>query len=212
MNKNVLISILVGIIVILLVVCLYFIYNKDNEKNEVKEDQVVETTQPIKEETKEEKVENYFNEEISKDENLLKEDTKENQSKLKKSFITLTDFIFYNGEIKGTTFKELKTDTQNKLLEKWNYLDSKIENKYPNYKEKTFKFTEDKYTKVKEKAKELKDLIKGIYDEKVKTEEIEEKKEVVKEKTKEVTEKAKEKKDELKSKLKSWYEEYREEE
>ncbi len=205
--------------IIILVLSLAIVYSfyliqhdKTKENNNKEEQEIIEVT-PSPEEniTKEEKIENYFTEEIENDEKLLEEDTKENKSKLKESFVTLTDFIFYNGEIKGTTFSELKTSTQEKLLDKWNQLDSKIENKYPNYKEKTFNFTSDKYTKVKEKANELKNIFKDIYDEKIKSEEIESKKEVVKEKATAAKEKVKEKKDDLKKKLKSWYEEYREE-
>ena len=54
---------------------------------------------------------------------------------LKNTFITLTDFIFYDGEIKGTTFHELTTIAKEKVLSIYETIDAKIESVYPGYKE-----------------------------------------------------------------------------
>lgn len=57
------------------------------------------------------------------------------QDKLKGIFITMVDFIFYDGEINGITFQELGEDAQQQVLKITASIDSKIENKFPNYKE-----------------------------------------------------------------------------
>ncbi len=61
----------------------------------------------------------------------------ENDSTLEKAkgvFITIVDFIFYDGEIKGVTFDELSDKGKEKVLNIAHSIDEKIESKYPNYK------------------------------------------------------------------------------
>ena len=60
--------------------------------------------------------------------------TVKEKSKLTKAFETLSDFIFYNGTIKGYTFDELSDSGKEKVMNAWNRLDSYIESKYPDYK------------------------------------------------------------------------------
>lgn len=56
-------------------------------------------------------------------------------SKVKSGFITVVDFIFYEGEIKGVTFSELSTSAKAKVVYYALLADSKIDEKFPGYKE-----------------------------------------------------------------------------
>lgn len=69
------------------------------------------------------------------------------KDKAKGYFITIVDFIFYNGEIKGHTFNELSTSAKLKIISIALKIDSKIEEYVPCYKETL----SDKYNNVKEK-------------------------------------------------------------
>ena len=76
------------------------------------------------------------------------EDVKETA---KGTFVTIVDFIFYDSEINGVTFDELTDSGKQKVLEIANKIDTKIENKFPNYKETI----SDKTKKAFNKASEL---------------------------------------------------------
>lgn len=220
--------------VIILSICLLFLATACTNKNESK------STSPKKEETTKEIVlvtENTNKEEpVSDDEvveyinNVTNEVSELNSEKslsqktkesLKKTFITLTDFIFYDGTIKGKTFKELSSEAQEKVLELYEKLDSKIESVFPNYKEEIKDTSTKTYSKVKEKAKELKEKIKSIYIERVgedtyqkEMEIIENTKDKVVEKASpiisDVKEKAKETYTKTKDKLDKWYKNFKE--
>lgn len=220
--------------VVILSICLLFLATACTNKNESK------STSPKKEETtkeivfvtentdKEEPVSDdevveYINDvtnEVSEldSEKSLSQKTKES---LKKTFITLTDFIFYDGTIKGKTFKELSSEAQEKVLELYEKLDSKIESVFPNYKEEIKDTSTKTYSKVKEKAKELKETIKSIYIERVgedtyqkEMEIIENTKDKVVEKASpvisDVKDKAKETYTKTKDKLDKWYKNFKE--
>ncbi|HIU12102.1 MAG TPA: hypothetical protein IAB65_05310 [Candidatus Onthocola stercorigallinarum] len=53
----------------------------------------------------------------------------------KATFISVVDFLFYDGEINGVTFDELSDSGKKKVLEIASSIDSAIENKFPGYKE-----------------------------------------------------------------------------
>ena len=220
--------------VIILSICLLFLATACTNKNESK------STSPKKEETTKEivlvtentnkeepvlddEVVEYINDvtnEVSEldSEKSLSQKTKES---LKKTFITLTDFIFYDGTIKGKTFKELSSEAQEKVLELYEKLDSKIESVFPNYKEEIKDTSTKTYSKVKEKAKELKEKIKSIYIERVGKDTYQKEMEII-ENTKEkviekaspiisdVKDKAKETYTKTKDKLDKWYKNFKE--
>lgn len=100
---------------------------------------------------------------LSQAENL----SEKTKNSLKKTFITITDFIFYDGTIKGKTFKELSSTAQIKILELYEKLDDKIETIFPNYKEDIKDTSIKTYSKIREKTKELKETIKNVYIERV---------------------------------------------
>lgn len=74
---------------------------------------------------------------------------------LKKGFVTVVDFIFYDGTIKGKTFKELSNNTKIKVLEIALSIDQKIEKYFPNYKEEISTKSKDAYSNIKTKVVEL---------------------------------------------------------
>lgn len=152
------------------------------------------------------------------EEESLSEKTKQS---LKKAFITLTDFIFYDGTIKGKTFKELSYEAQTKILELYEKIDTKIENVFPNYKEEIKDTSTKTYSKAKEKAKELKEKIKSIYIERVGEDTYQKEMDIIKntkdkvvEKTtpviSDVKDKAKDTYTKAKDKLDKWYKNFKE--
>lgn len=68
----------------------------------------------------------------------------------KKGFITVVDFLFYKGMIKGHTFSELSNSVKLKVLSMALYFDSKIDKYFPGYKENISNTTKKIYTNVKE--------------------------------------------------------------
>ena len=220
--------------VIILSICLLFLATACTNKNESK------STSPKKEEPTKEIVlvtENTDKEESVSDDEVVEyindvtnEVSELNSEKslsqktiesLKKTFITLTDFIFYDGTIKGKTFKELSSEAQEKVLELYEKLDSKIESVFPNYKEEIKDTSTKTYSKVKEKAKELKEKIKSIYIERVGEDTYQKEMEII-ENTKDklvekaspiisdVKDKAKETYTKTKDKLDKWYKNFKE--
>lgn len=69
---------------------------------------------------------------------------------VKNGFITVIDFLFYKGKIKGYTFSELSDSAKLKVLSLALYFDSKIEKYFPGYKESISSTTSKVYTNVKE--------------------------------------------------------------
>lgn len=83
--------------------------------------------------------------------NMLSENSNQEdyslREKAKESFITVIDFIFYDKEVKGYTFKELTTAAKLKVIKLALTIDHKIDSYFPNYKE----VIKDKYTDFKGK-------------------------------------------------------------
>ena len=109
-----------------------------NNNNQVEHNQtIVENNQEKVEneqnsQNKEDKVITYFE---NLDEELNNDNNNESIStKIKNGFVSCIDFIFYDKEIEGITFKELTDNTKLKILEITLSIDKKIENKFPNYK------------------------------------------------------------------------------
>ena len=139
-------------------------------------------------------------------------DTEEVKEEAIKKFIILTDFIFYDGEIKGIKFNDLKEETKSNILEIYYTIDNKIENKFPNYKDKIDEKYDSAKVYLKQKYDELltktdntlkENISAETYDnfKETTSEIIENDKEVI-DKTKEVTKKTYEK---TKTKVKDWY-------
>ena len=63
------------------------------------------------------------------------------------------DFIFYDSEINGITFDELTDSGKQRILELASKIDTKIENKFPNYKETISDTTKKAFNKASELIK-----------------------------------------------------------
>lgn len=74
------------------------------------------------------------------------------KEKIKTSFITVVDFLFYDGVIKGHTFDELTNDAKIKVLTLALKIDNKIDKYFPNYKES-----------IKEKTSAFKEKVAILY-------------------------------------------------
>lgn len=82
------------------------------------------------------KVINEFNNIEDNVNTLLNSPTSEDiKTKAKGTFISIVDFIFYDGKINDITFGELTDTGKEEILKIANSIDNKIENKYPDYKE-----------------------------------------------------------------------------
>lgn len=117
---------------------------KYEEKEEVvtkqqptKEEQVVNTnkttnTNQVVEEKSEANLLSYFENES----NMFDSKDTSITDKLKASFTSIIDFIFYDKEIKGYTFKELTNTAKLKVISIALTIDHKIDSYFPNYKDK----------------------------------------------------------------------------
>lgn len=231
MKKNFIITILISIIIILSGVCFY-LYNSTkvetrdktvlkNKSNKSKDSNII-TNDDLEinksEVTTENDLVNYLGD-------VEKEvDTTTDKKTLKNTFITLTDFIFYDGEIKGKKFSDLTDSAKTKVIDLYEKIDSKIEAKYPNYKENIKETSGKVYNNAKEKAVELKNSILNKYKESVGEDGYNETQEAYESDKKNLTnvydtykpyiekgkEKAKSNYEKAKEKVSSWYQEYKE--
>lgn len=97
--------------------------NKDNNSNNINSNNNNEK------ENVDDAVINYLNKvEAEMDKPSLGESAKD-------YFVTIIDFIFYKGTIKGYTFNELSNSVKLKVLSSALYFDSKIDKYFPGYKE-----------------------------------------------------------------------------
>ena len=131
------------------------------ENIETKEEPVTENTSNHKiETTYEEKTTSSENKIVSPEEDVItyfeeednlltnyKEDRNLKQ-RIKDGFVTIIDFLFYDGTIKGKKFSDLSSTAKLKVLKLFFFIDEKVENHFPEYKEELGK----KYESIKEKA------------------------------------------------------------
>ncbi len=188
---------------------------KEKKQGEVS---VIEVNNNTSEEVADEDVVNYVSTIENEIENInyTESNKKSIKEKLKENFIVLTDFIFYDGTIKGKTFNELSSDAKEEILELYEKIDNKIENVYPNYKEEIKDTSTKAYSKAKEMTISLKEYLKKSYIDSVgedtyqkEMEIIKDTKDQVKEKAEPIIDTAKEKTKETyektKDKLNTWY-------
>ncbi len=71
---------------------------------------------------------------------------------IKTKFVTLVDFLFYEGTIQNKTFKELSNEAKLKVLKLAYTIDQKIESKFPDYKEKIKDTSTKTYSNIKTKV------------------------------------------------------------
>ena len=173
-KKYVIISVIVGIVFLIMGVLIGLVYsnrdvifkenisngNETNEnvnkvKEESKEEVPKQNNEIIKNEVSKPSLSNKDNTVINEMNNTLDSiDTESNSSnfsdKAKATFISIVDFLFYDGTIKGITFNELTDDGKQKVLEIANKIDVKLEEIEPGYKDKISSATRSAYNKASE--------------------------------------------------------------
>lgn len=195
MNKKIIVISIVSGISLLLIGCLIGITyaNKKNERVKIKEEVKEEIKE--KEDNKEEiKIDSKPNDNENKDVSNNKDTIKNNnynekdnividelnntlkniekstrdenfKDKASSTFISIVDFLFYDGTIKGVTFDELTEKGKEKVLEISSKIDVKLEEKCPGYKEKISNSTSKAYQKaskiIKNGAKNINDFAKN---------------------------------------------------
>lgn len=135
--------------------------NKENKKEEVipkqekpkLENKQPENTKPEKVtySQKDQKVINNLNDTLDKVNNTTNDANF--STKAKATFISIVDFLFYDGTINNVTFKELTTSGKQKVLEIASKIDMAIEKRLPGYKESISKTTKNAYVKASELIK-----------------------------------------------------------
>ncbi len=120
--------------------------NNQNTTDNKKEETNNKVEEPITNKTTENDVISYF---TSKEKSISKtgQEDKTLREKAKETFVTIVDFIFYDKEIKGYTFKELTTKAKLKVIEIALSIDNKIDEYFPDYKD----VIKDKYNNIKGK-------------------------------------------------------------
>ena len=97
-----------------------------------------------------EKIVNFFSDGYNKVKNYLSDKTlSDAKVKCREVFITFVDFIFYDTEVNGVTFKDLSIDVKNKIIEIVKNTDELINSKYPNYKDMLSNKTRDLFNNLK---------------------------------------------------------------
>lgn len=184
MNKKIIIIGLVSGIALLLIGCLIGI-TYANKKNEEVKEEIKEKEDNNKEEIKiDRKLNDNENKETIKNDNYNEKDNividelnntlknieespqDENfKDKASSTFISIVDFLFYDGTIKGISFDELTEKGKEKVLEISSKIDVKLEEKCPGYKEKISNSTSKAYQKaskiIKNGAKNINDFAKN---------------------------------------------------
>ena len=183
MNKKMIIISIVSGIALLLIGCLIGIYankkneevkeeikeKEDNNKEEIKIDRKLndnENKNTIKNDNYNEK-DNIVIDELNNTLKNIEESTQDENFKDKASstFISIVDFLFYDGTIKGISFDELTEKGKEKVLEISSKIDVKLEEKCPGYKEKISNSTSKAYQKaskiIKKGAKNINDFAKS---------------------------------------------------
>lgn len=184
MNKKIIIISIISGISLLLIGCLIKITyankkneevkeaikeKEDNNKEEIKIDRKLndnENKNTIKNDNYNEK-DNIVIDELNNTLKNIEESTQDENFKDKASstFISIVDFLFYDGTIKGISFDELTEKGKEKVLEISSKIDVKLEEKCPGYKEKISNSTSKAYQKaskiIKKGAKNINDFAKS---------------------------------------------------
>ena len=189
MNKKIIVISIVSGIALLLIGCLIGITYANKKNEEVKEE--IKEKEDNKEEIKiDSKPNDNENKDVSNNKDTIKNNNyneKDNividelnntlkniekstrdenfKDKASSTFISIVDFLFYDGTIKGVTFDELTEKGKEKVLEIASKIDVKLEEKCPGYKETISNSTSKAYQKaseiIKNGAKNINDFAKN---------------------------------------------------
>ncbi len=127
------------------------------------------TTSPVnyqvfaKETVEEESMTKYFKDILNNIKNFLNSKKVKNaKEKSIKLFIKTIDFIFYDTEINGYTFKDLTEEQKEEIIDLFKKMDNLLEKKYPNYKEELEESYSYVVLKTKEEFESIDDLIISV--------------------------------------------------
>ncbi len=140
-KNNTVLYIFIGIIIGLLVAVLIVLLTGDRSNSKENNIENNEEKEQIKIET--DPIEYFTNISKSNDEHTLKD-----------GFVKIVDFLFYDEQINGVTFSELKDEAKLKLYSLALKIDLKIDEYFPGYKETISKGTKNIYNNVKSKVVE----------------------------------------------------------
>lgn len=138
---------------------------QESTKIPTKEIESVESTiETISKSTKDEQVLTYITNLSDSIDNGVEVIT----DKIKQGFITIIDFLFYDGEIADTTFRDLSNSTKEKVINITSNLIEKIDLKYPTFRLNLSEKYQNASTFIVEKKNILVDRVKeSLGDEKV---------------------------------------------
>lgn len=136
--------------------------------------------------------------------------TKTVKNKIKKTFIKITDFIFYGGKINGITFEELSLSAQEKVLKISIEIDKNIESVWPNYKETIKSNSKKVYSTIIEEAIKLKAKIQAEYKETIDEEVYNNSIQTLEEDLNRLKEKSKDVYRTIKEQADNWYQNFKE--
>ena len=125
--------------------------NKNNDDTNINDNEgnlVSEKDNNSNKEMSEDEIINYFEDNYNNINNSVWDDVKNDAKEL---FITIVDFIFYDGKIGNYTFNDLSTSAKLKIISIALKIDNKIEGYIPDYKETISSSTSKVYKDVKEK-------------------------------------------------------------
>lgn len=105
---------------------------KEEPPNNTQQENIQQKDESDKKYTEEDII-NYFNNLDTELTNYNNDETKEKN--IKEKFVKCIDFIFYGEEIEGKTFNELTNTAKLKVISIALSIDSKIDNKFPGYKD-----------------------------------------------------------------------------
>lgn len=132
--------------------------------NQYQEEQIIETTEEPISQTEQQNSQdfNYFSEAKKELTEYIESDDFKKLKEQGKYYVTTgIDFIFFDKEINGVTFKELTTELKIRVMNDVAAIDSAVEAYYPNYKETlsekyqvAAEFVSSKYVDIVESIKE----------------------------------------------------------
>ncbi len=151
MKKSTLITVGVGITFLIMGILIGIVYTKKDvifKSNEEKTERIMPKEESTSYSDNDLLVINELNNTLD---SIEKEANLPNFSdKAKETFITIVDFLFFNGTIKNVTFDKLTTSGKEKILELASKIDMHLENKAPGYKEEISSKTSNAYKKASE--------------------------------------------------------------
>ena len=144
-GMNSIMILLIGIVIGFLVTFVTISFFKGDNKTSVIDKEKKSVIESNKEEIVKVDPVNYFT-------NI---DNSNDEQTIKQGFIKIVDFLFYDSEINGTKFSELKDEAKIKIMKIAYSIDNKIDNYFPDYKESIASTSKKIYKDIKIKTTEL---------------------------------------------------------